>query len=225
MRPAAGRVRVDKVSPLPEGGGAVLALVLAGVLWAPAASADASWLGAHGRLFPSVRLEVYGGPRAVGAGVVQPDHPEARSGVSAEASWSLANRVLELRGARTWQLTQTRFATPSVLLGFAGYVVPEGGFDLGVGPHLGATLNLGGDTFNVDLGLQTGIEVFVRAPGARLPQRALLVFNLHVGDFTVALMARSGVDLRPGHQLVVQADLALGLGWLGLDRAVRRARL
>ena len=192
-----------------------------GVL-ATAAHADASWLGAHGRLFPTARLEVYGGPRAVGAGVVQPDHPEARSGVSAEASWSLGNRVLELRGARSWQLTSARFATPSVLLGFAGYVVPEGGFDLGVGPHLGATLNLGGDTFNVDLGLQTGVEVFVRAPGARLPQRALLVFNLHVGDFTVALMGRVGADLRPGHLFVVQADASLALGWLGLERALRQ---
>jgi hypothetical protein len=187
---------------------------LAAVLGATPALADASWLTARGRLLDAARAEVWGGPRTIGLGVVVPDGPDARAGLAAELAWSFIDRTAELRGSRQWQFTQTGFATGSATLGVSGIVVPEGSFDLGIGPHAGLTLSLGGDTFTVDLGLQTGFELFVKQEGPRLPQRALVGLNLRLAHFTMAVMARIGVDLQPGRSMAGRGEFVVSVGWL-----------
>jgi hypothetical protein len=180
--------------------------------------AEASWLTARGRLLEETRLEVWGGPRTVGLGLVSPDGPGARAGLGAEVAYVIPDRVAELRGSRVWQFTAPRFGTASASLGITGIVVPEGNFDLGVGPHAGLVLALGGEHFTVDLGLQTGLELFVRQQGPRLPQRALLGLNFHLGQLSVSVMARIGADLLPGHPFVGRGEFIVALGWLGLAR-------
>jgi hypothetical protein len=185
-------------------------------LLATPALADAGWLTARGRLLDQVRAEVWGGPRSVGLGVVVPDGPGAMAGLGAEVLWSLVDRTAELRGTRQWQLSATRFGTASATVGVSGIVVPEGAFDLGIGPHAGLTLSLGGDVFTVDLGLQTGLELFVRQQGPRLPQRALIGLNLKLSHWTVSAMARIGADIQPGRAFAGRGEFIVSLGWLGL---------
>ena len=111
-----------------------------------------------------------------------------------------------------WQLAPTRFATATANLGTSLFVVPSG-FDAGVGPNGGVTLSLGGQTVSVDLGLQTGSDVFVRG-AVRLPQRALVGVTARVFDFTISAMARAGADIVPGHAFVGRGDFMVSVGWL-----------
>jgi hypothetical protein len=188
------------------------------VVCSGSALAEGAWLTARGRLLPETRLEVFGGPRSVGVGLVRPDAEGATAGLAAEVAYVFADRVSELRGSRVWQFTAPRFGTGSASLGLTGIVVPEGAFDLGIGPHAGLTLALGGDTFTVDLGLQTGLELFVRQQTPRLPQRAILGLNFHLGKVAVSVMGRIGADLLPGRPFVGRGEVILSLGWLGLLR-------
>ncbi len=194
------------------------ALALATVLLSSVSWADAAWLTARGRLLEETRLEVWGGPRTVGVGVVRPDGAGLAAGLGAELAYVIPDRVAELRGSRVWQFTAPRFGTASASLGLTGLVVPEGNFDLGIGPHAGLVLALGGSTFTVDLGLQTGLELFVRQQGPRFPQRALLGLNFHLAMVSVSVMARIGADLLPGHPFVGRGEVIVALGWLGLGR-------
>jgi hypothetical protein len=192
--------------------------LLAVVSWSGVSVAEGAWLTARGRLLPETRLEAFGGPRSLGVGLVHPDADGAPAGVAVEVAYVLPDRVAELRGNRVWQFTAPRFGTASASLGLTGIVVPEGAFDLGIGPQAGLTLALGGDTFTVDLGLQSGLELFVRQVTPRLPQRALVGLNFHLGKVSASVMARMGVDLLPGRPFVGRGEVILSLGWLGLPR-------
>jgi hypothetical protein len=197
------------------------ALLLGIVLCASSGWADAGWLTARGRLAPETRLEVWGGTRSVGVGLVLPDAPQSMAGVGAELSVNFLDRTAELRGARVWQFSKNRFGTGSVTLGAAAHVVPEN-FDFGIGPHAGLNLALGGDVFTVDLGLQTGAEVFFRDLQARLPERLLISLNLRLGNWAIGLHLRGGVDVLPGRGFVGRGEAAISLGWFGLDRATAK---
>jgi hypothetical protein len=191
---------------------------------APAAFAEAGWLTARGRLVPRTRVEAYAGTRSFGLGLVRTDDANPRAGVSVEAVVGFLDRDVEVRGARVWQFSPTAFATGSVALGGAAFFVPDRmGPDGGLGPHGTLSLSLGGEVFRVDLSLQTGAELFFRAPlTLRLPQRAGLGLHLQLGEFAVALMARTGADVVPGRAFVGRGEVMLGVSWLGFDAAVGR---
>ncbi len=186
--------------------------VLVSVVVSCAASAEGQWVTARGRLVPETRLEVWGGARTVGVGAVKPN-AEATAAWAAELAYAFIDRVVELRAARVWQFTRSRFATASANLGTSLFVVPVG-FNLGLGPNAGLTLSLGGKTVSVDLGLQSGVDLFIFEVAPRLPQRALIGVTVRVRDFTLSAMARTGVDLVPGHPFVFRGDFMVSLGWL-----------
>jgi hypothetical protein len=210
------------------------------VLISATAFAEAGWLSARGRLLREVRVEAWAGTNSAGAGFVRPDAERATpsgpttppglsepvikapggngdgptAALTAELAYAWRHRTLELRGARLWQLTPTRTGTLSAFVGGAAHVVPEGRFDLGVGPHAGLTLSLGGSVCTVDLGLQTGAELFFAPVLARFPQRAQLSLNFVLGPLALGLHARLGVDLVTAQPFVGRGELALSLGWL-----------
>ncbi|MBM4783975.1 MAG: hypothetical protein GQE15_40405 [Archangiaceae bacterium] len=200
---------------------AVTCLLLLGAM---TAHAEGGWLSARGRLLPETRMEAFVGTRSFGAGFLRTDAGSARAGLTFEGVVGFTDRDAELRGARVWQVTQTGFATTSVSLGGAAFIVPDrAAFDLGIGPSATLALSLGGPVFSVDLSLQTGLEVFLRQQGApRLPQRAGLGLHLRVSEFTVAVMARIGADLFPGRNFVGRGEVMLSVGWLGFDHAIGR---
>lgn len=164
--------------------------VFAVLVVAHPASAESMWLSSHGRLLPdsAFNLEAFVGTRSAGVGVMQ-------GGLGAEVAYFFTDRTAELRGVRAWQLTSGA-ASASATIGGAAYLVPDV-FDLGIGPHLGLTLGLGGDRFQFDLGLQSGADVFVRG-AIRFPQRGLIGFSAHLGKVVLGLQARLGVDLEVG---------------------------
>ncbi|MBL8919187.1 MAG: hypothetical protein JNJ54_10030 [Myxococcaceae bacterium] len=188
------------------------------------ARAEAGWLTARGRLLPETRIEAFAGTRSFGVGVVRTDDANARAGVSFEAVVGFLDRDLEVRGARVWQLGSAGFATASIAVGGAAFLVPDRtGPDGGLGPHGALSLSLGGRLFSVDLSLQTGAELFLRAPALlRLPQRAALGLHVRVGEFTIALMARTGADVIPGRSFVGRGEVMIGVSWLGFDQAIGR---
>lgn len=193
-------------------------------LGASLAHAEAGWLSARGRLLPETRVEAFVGTRSFGAGFLRTDTGNSRAGLTFEGVVGFTDRDAELRGARVWQVTQTGFATTSVSLGGAAFIVPDrAAFDLGIGPQATLALSLGGPTFSVDLSLQTGLEVFLRQQGApRLPQRAGLGLHLRISEFTIAAMARIGADVLPGRNFVGRGEVMLSVGWLGFDHAIGR---
>jgi hypothetical protein len=189
------------------------------------ARAEAGWLTSRGRLLPETVIEAFVGTRSFGAGFVRTDTSNPRAGLSFEGVVGFTDRDAEVRGARVWQLGDARFATASVSLGGAAFVVPDRAFDLGIGPQAQLALTLGGRVFSVDLALQTGLEVFLRQQGApRLPQRAAVGLHLRVSEFTVAVMARAGADIMPGRNFVGGGVVMVSVGWLGLDTALARKR-
>lgn len=201
---------------------ALVALVL---IAAPVARAEAGWLTSRGRLLPETVVEAFVGTRSFGAGFVRTDTGNPRAGLSFEGVVGFTDRDAELRGARVWQLGEARFATASVSLGGAAFIVPDRAFDLGLGPQAQLALTLGGRVFSVDLALQTGLELFLRQQGApRLPQRAVLGLHLRISEFTVAVMARAGADVVPGRAFVGRGEVMASVGWLGLDNALSRER-
>ncbi len=192
------------------------------VLGASAASAEGGWLTARGRLQPELRLEAWGGSRSVGVGLVLPDTRGAMAGLGVEVAYAFRDRTVELRGSRVWQFSPNRLGTGSATLGGAVHAVPEG-FDVGLGPHAGLNLAIGGDVFTVDLGLQTGVEVFFRELLPRLPERASISLNLRLGDWALGLHVRGGVDILPGRSFVGRGELAASLSWFGFERSRRAA--
>ncbi len=188
------------------------ALVSALLLSATLANAEGGWLSARGRLQPDLRLEAWAGSRSAGLGVVFPDAPGAMAGIGAEVLYAFLDRTLELRGARVWQLTKNRLATASTTVGASAHLVPSA-FDLGLGPHAGLNLAIGGETFTFELGLQTGVEVFITSQQTRLPQRLLMGADLRLGQFGVGLHLRGGVDVVPGHGFVGRGEATLSFSW------------
>ena len=164
----------------------------AALLTGSTAHAEAGWLTSRGRLLPQTRLEAWGGPRSVGVGLVRPDGVGASAGWGVETLYTFPDRVLELRGTRQWQFSKTRAATGSATLELSSFIVPVGDFDLGIGPHAGLNLGVGGGFFTIDFGLQSGLELFVRQDAPRFPQRALIGFNFQLGEVAVSAMARGG---------------------------------
>ena len=189
--------------------------IFVAMLLASSAHAESGWLTARGRLQPEVRVEAWGGTDSVGAGFVRPDERGALAGLSAELGYAFRNRTVELRGARVWQFSPSRFGTGSATLGAAMHLVPEGVFDVGLGPHAGLNLALGGDVFTVDLGLQTGVELFLANALPRFPQRLQLSLNLRVRSFAVGLHARVGADIIPSRGFVGRGELAISVSWFG----------
>lgn len=201
-------------------GVAVVMLCAAGT-----ARAEAGWLTSRGRLLPETVVEAFVGTRSFGAGFVRTDTGNARAGLSFEGVVGFTDRDAELRGARVWQLGAARFATASVSVGGAAFIVPDRAFDLGLGPQAQLALTLGGKVFSVDLALQTGVELFLRQQGApRLPQRAVLGLHLRLSEFTLAVMARAGADVFPGRSFVGRGEVMVSVGWLGLDTSLSRER-
>ena len=155
-----------------------------------AVRAEAMWLTSHARLLPAEELgvEAFVGTRSVGAGVTQ-------GGFGGELAYFFLDRFVELRGARVFPV-RSGFATVTVTTGVSAYVVPDA-FDVGLGPVLGLNLGLGGERFQFELGLQTGIDAFFRG-WARFPERGVIGFTVKVERFTLGLQARLGVDLELG---------------------------
>lgn len=186
----------------------------AGLLVAGLAQAEAGWLTAQGRVGDRAELAVFAGPRSVGAGFLRPDAGDARKGLGLEAAWLLEDRVAQLSAARRWQLNQTSAGTFSASAGLVGFVVPEGRFDLGLGPVVGLNLGLGGQAFSVQLGVLSGVELFVRGT-ARFTERLQLGLRAQVGRVTLGVSGRAGVDVSPGQSFVLRADAIFSLGLLG----------
>ncbi|MDX2012447.1 MAG: hypothetical protein SFW67_19780 [Myxococcaceae bacterium] len=199
---------------------AVLGALVA--LAANSAWAEAGWLSSRGRLLTPTRVEAFVGTRSFGAGFVRTDTGNARAGLTFEGVVGFADRAAELRGARLFQLTETRFATAMLSLGGAAFVVPDRAFDLGLGPQASLALSLGGERFTVDLALQTGVELFLRQEAPRLPQRAVLGLTLRLWEFTLSAFARVGADLLPGRNFIGRGELMVSVAWLGLDAALGR---
>lgn len=184
------------------------------------ALAESSWLTARGRLEPETRVQAFLGTNTVGVGLARADEANRRAGFAVELLVGHRDRDLEFRGGRVWQLTETRFATASFVVGGAFFLVPDRlALDAGIGPNSQLNLSLGGERFTVDLSLQTGVEVFARG-GLRLPQRAGLGLNLRLGEFVFAVMSRIGIDLVPERSFVGRGEVMASIGWLGLDRAL-----
>ena len=190
------------------------------------ASAEAPWGATRGRVVSQRHLEILVGTRGVGLGYWRPVVDGRRASVGAELGYSWADRTVDLRAARVWQLGASRVATPSVHLGGSLTVVPLSSFDVGLGPHGGVTLALGGEVFSVDMALQAGAELYfggdrapaipeLRMPLLRFPVRGALGVNVQVlSIMTVGLHARAGVDVIVGHAFVGRGELLMSLGWL-----------
>ena len=189
-----------------------LALVLVGSL----AAAEPGWLTAQGSSSSQPELSIFAGPRSIGAGFLRADSADTRRGIGLEAAWLLDDRVAELSATRRWQLTPTRFATVSGTAGLAGHVIPEGRFDLGLGPQIGLNLSLGGRLFSLDVGLLSGAELFTRAE-VRFAQRLQLGLRSQLGRFTIGLSGRAGVDFSPGRNFILRADAIVRLGLRAAD--------
>lgn len=197
---------------------AARAVALVVLLAGTGARADAGWLTSRGRVQPQSRLEAWGGPHSFGAGVLLLDEGRDDRGVGLEVAWVVPDRVAALRLGRTWQLTRVGVAAVSATVGGTGWFVPSPLLDLGAGPQASLGLTLGGEVFSVELGLQSGVEVFVRQEGPRLPQRAQLGFSLRLGHWAVSLLARLGADVLPGRGFVGRGEAVLSLSWFGVAR-------
>jgi hypothetical protein len=187
-------------------------LALAFVLAATSPRAEVGWLASSARLEAEQRLSVFGGPGAIGGGA-QWAVDEAARAFSAEASWSLFGRFLELRGDHLWMLRRGGWVSVSASAGLSAWLVPQP-FDRGLGGHAALTVDLGRAVFSVAAGLQTEVAVFARAPGPRFAERLFLGLAGAAGPLGWALLARAGADFEPGRPFVARAELVLELSWL-----------
>jgi hypothetical protein len=202
------------------------AVVMALCLWSGAALAESSVLAVHALDSAESFAAGWVGMHTLGLGVSWVDSlpvvgdstPDAidrrRAAWAAELAWAPSDATVELRGARAWQLRAPSFATPMAELGLAAILVPAVGVpDVGVGPHAGLSVRLGGETFAVNLGLDAGAELFAGTGGPRFPLRALAGLTVHAGRLTVTLHARGGVDLEWSRSTLYRGDVLLGVGW------------
>lgn len=189
-------------------------LLLFLVLFSAVVHAEAGWLSARGRIEQNLRIEAWGGTRSFGAGVLRPDTDNTSAALTGELAYAYFDRALELRGARVWQLTKHDFTNITVSAGGSAHLVPEN-IDGGLGPHAALTFSFGGPFFSVNLGLQTGAELFFRALYWRLPERISLGIQLRTGDWALSLVGRTGVDIIPTG-FVLRGEAMLSLSWLAL---------
>ncbi len=190
-----------------------LTVLVSGLAAAEAPLVTSRSLQPAGRVF-----SVWGSSRGVGIGAVLPwgDDPSRHLGV--EAQWNSFERSGEIRAAWTFGLktegllTMTAFAGPTLTL------VPVGAFDFGLSPQAGFFAGLGGEHWRVDLGLETGMDVFLLTGVPRFPERAVLALQTVFEKFTVGALFRAGVDLEPGRYTVGRVELALSIGFRPPDR-------
>lgn len=200
----------------------LLGVALATMFVALPAFAEASWFVARGRLVEETGVEAFVGTRSFGVGVTRTDTANPRAALSFEGVFGVSDRIGELLVSRVWQITPAKFATATVSLGGSAIVVPDRLVDAGLGPHGQLSLSLGTRVFSVELGLQSGIELFLRQPTPRFAQRALLGVMLRLSDFSIGAMARVGADLFIGHAFVGRGEVMVTVGWWGFDAAVGR---
>ena len=182
------------------------ALAVGAVLVAAAVHAEEGWLSTEGRVSPRSELTVFAGLHSVGVGAVRP-------GAAVEASWGFTDRMLALSATRRWAWKETGFARLAATAGLSGYLVPDLALDLGLGPHVGLGLSLGGEAFSVALGGSSGVELFARG-AARFTERLQLGLHGRFGRFSVGVVGRVGVDLAPGRNFVVVTDAIVRVGLL-----------
>lgn len=194
-------------------------LVLAGaLLLAPVAAAEPPVLTARSRVDDS-HLSLLAGPQGVGLGflLARPPEPDAHpTAFGGELFLHPSPGVLELRGAGQWQLGPCeRAACASAQLGFTAYGVVRGPADVGLGPHAGLTVGLGGERLEGFLGAQAGLEAFLHTGGPRFPLRLLLGGHGRLGPLGLSLTARAGVDLEHGLYATWRGDVLLAVSWYG----------
>ena len=185
-------------------------LTLAACLFASLAHAEPAWLTSQGRVSSQTEVAIFAGPRSLGVGLLLPRGSERR-GFGLEGAWLFQDRVAEVRTALRWQLNATSAATWSATAGLTGFVVPEGQFALGLGPHVGLHLSLGGRVAALELGLLSGFDLFTDGV-ARFTERLQLGLRSVFGRFTLGLSGRAGVDLSPGRNFVLRADAIFSVG-------------
>jgi hypothetical protein len=188
------------------------------LLLAPVAAAEAPVLTARGRVDDS-HLSLLAGPQGVGMGflLARPPMSGARPiAFGGELFVHPSPGVLELRGAGQWQLGSGEHAAcASAQLGFTAYGVVRGPADVGLGPHAGLTVGLGGERLEGFLGAQAGLEAFLRTGGPRFPLRVLLGGRGRLGPVGLALTARAGVDVEHGLYATWRGDVLLAVSWYG----------
>jgi len=188
------------------------------LLLAPVAAAEAPLLTARGRVDAS-HLSLLGGTQGVGVGflLAQAPRPGARpNAYGGEFFVQPTPGVLELRGAGQWQISpDPGLVHASAQLGLTAYGVVRGPADVGLGPHAGLFVGLGGPRVEGFLGAQAGLEAFLRTGGPRVPLRVLLGGRGRLGAVGLALTARAGVDLERGVQATWRGDVLLALDWYG----------
>jgi hypothetical protein len=190
----------------------------AALLLAPVASADAPLITARSRVEAS-HLSLLVGTHGVGLGFLlpRPPVPDARpTAFGGELLVHPGEGVLELRGSGQWQLSSgERAFSTSAQLGLTVLGVVRGPADLGLGPHAGFFVGLGGQHLEGFLGAQAGTEVFFRTGGPRFPLRGVLGARGRLGGLGLALTARAGVDLEHDLYATWRGDVQLSLDWYG----------
>lgn len=147
----------------------------------------------------------------IGGGVAFP-WTEKRSWGAEALVWT-GSGVLETRGGVAWQLWKPGLLALSAQTGAALHVVGKGAFDLGLGPELGLSLGLGRERWEVSLGAQTGLELFVRTGGPRFPLRGVLQARYGRGPLDLTLFGRAGADYENGTHPTIRAEAGLLVGW------------
>ncbi|QRN97476.1 hypothetical protein JRI60_52595 [Archangium violaceum] len=195
------------------------ALVFSGaLLLAPLAAAEAPILTARSRVDDS-RLSLFAGPQGVGVGflLARPAGPDVRpTAFGGELFVHPGSGVLELRGAGQWRLGSGEGAfSASAQLGLTALGVVRGPADVGLGPHGGLFVGLGGPRLEGFLGVQAGAEAFLRTGGPRFPVRTVLGGRGRLGPVGLTLTARAGMDLEHDLYATWRGDVLLSLDWYG----------
>lgn len=188
---------------------------------APLAWAEAPVLSSHSVLPEGALVSVWGTSRGFGVGGAIPLAASSRRHFVVEGQWNIPDRAGEIRAAWTWGLATEGVFTSMLSLGPTVAIVPYGAFDVGMGPHVSLFLGLGGTLFRVELGIETGVEVFARTGGPRFPQRTVLGFHSVFERFTGAVMLRAGTDIELTRPFVGRIELVFAFGFRPVDEPER----
>jgi hypothetical protein len=146
---------------------------------------------------------------AIGFGLLLPMDDE-QPAFPLELSYNLQNQFVELHSNSNWLLNEGLFSI-TAQLGAVGYGTVKGPLDLGLGLESGIFAGLAGRHGELRLGLQAGVESFVRDPGTRLPLRLVLGSTLSLHRLDIGLQVSLGADLEPALRPVFRPDLSLVL--------------